>query len=307
MHKPAAPTTMPSPSSPFLLSGTTIPTELLFHVVSFLSGDDDGPTLARLARCSYRAHQIAIPALYHHIHIHSELAFTRLLDNLAVRADDSGSPTTDIPVEIGFCDERQTATATRKLAQFLLVHHITLHFLPRESTFQTICEQVEHADFTELRLRDTTVQHGSDRLVLCGTLFPNVCGVTFGKEFILQVYNSISHHHLQPCEDMSACSPPASRKCGFLDGVLEQRVSPILRHLVGFLRIALPGIKCWNIDDMPTGLCPLLQKDLATALFSSRVWPQYSSPELSITHSTFPQSPLRRGCNSGGPGGISSL
>jgi len=248
-----------------------------------LDPEYDAPTLAHLSRCSRVCHQLVIPILYSHIHFYTDRQVARLLSDLSLIEGDDGqalpcSTLTEIPTNDGQ-GKVGRANATRKLSHLLHTRYVSLHFLPDPSAIEIDPHMYGAPSVWVQRSGTGKLENFQHRL------FPRVRGVALGKGFIPDFLNWIADDHDFPCDD-PAHRIPQNRGVDTGD-------QPCLGHFPGItlfielFRVTPPSF-CWNMDDIPPGVCDQVQLDMVRSLVDDT----WGEPFAINTHSTFPRIKL---------------
>ena len=287
---------MPAPFKP---SGTTIPLDLLTRLIDSYDPADDGPVLARLARCSTLCHELAIRPLYKHIHLYSDTQVRRLLSDLSIprSADGKALPCeylADIPITPRRKSKAGKGKATRKLSHFLLTRHVSLHYVPSPSAIPeqlvtgsrgSFCPKPEVWICPE---PEVWIQRVSGEFIpVHGGLFPYLDGIALGKGFMPQFVTGVTvmHTRTMPCEDPQH----HGSRVQWVERPQHFGHEGIRAFVTVFKRISGFTHYCWDLDDIPLGLCDQIKRDLVTALVNDRTW---GNGYLVSTHSTFPPTSL---------------
>jgi len=273
----------------FKSSDTVIPVEVLIKIIAHLGPEDDGPTLARLARCSLACHELAIPILYSHIHLYTDRQITRLLSNLSLETDADGKAlpcATLTAIPIARREGTQQGKATRKLSQFLFVRHVSLHFVPSPSAIPF--GHTSSYDF----LPAVWIQGAQGEAENVGlNLFPRVVGIALGRGFMSALAATITVD--VPCEDpthnVTHIDPDREWVDRFAPPRFKQALNGIAKLVPVFRSRYFVTFCCWNLDDIPSGMCEMAKRELVHALIHNDTW-GYSY--ILCTHSTFPQTKL---------------
>ncbi|WOO77416.1 uncharacterized protein LOC62_01G000995 [Vanrija pseudolonga] len=274
--------------APFTPSGRTIPFELLDLVISNYT-PEDGPTLARVAGTCRAAHDLAIPILYSHIHLHSDRQLERLYQNLSVTdpLDPAPSPECEVAVPmIKYWEpEEPTGVGARKLLNLSKARYITLHYIPSleaaSSLDNAVIQVLGPPPFGIRRAQLTTLN--------------DVQGVCLGAGFVRRLCEIATSDNDSPRDDSSLSveenySPSESQHeypfNSGRNGTPEslQGLRKLSRRLYDTPQ------RCWNLDDLPDGMSNELKLKVKGIWAYSRLWGGYSY--CFNSHSTFPGASL---------------
>jgi len=209
------------------------------------------------------------------------------LSDLSLEKDEDGkalscSTLTDVPIARQWNKGVQQGKATRKLSQFMFVRHVSLHFVPGPTALPF--EEVSRFNISP----PVWIQGVDGEAVnVVQNLFPRVRGIALGRGFMPSLVAKISEDHPMPCEDPAhhVPNPEWIDRFDYFPNVYKGIQKFVLLFSPAF---SIP-LYCWNLDDIPSGLCEEAKRQLVHILIDDKTW-QYSY--VLQTHSTFPQTKL---------------